>query len=257
MYGEQFMVALKLAAFASGIGVEFGSGEPNLLSPLEQDSSAIHGSKRIVYPSVRGLSVYPEAENSGFRISEIVSARITTKPEPFLEALACFSEQMPIKLERSALGVRVMLTALEAREPLAKIVLAFSAVEALGQEEGWSKDQCDAFTRLIDHLNNIEITKKEKNEMIDAINRNLYRVSLRQSVFRELKKLGIEGIKRRWDELYGLRSALFHGTRTFSPSELSKLSRDSIAMCGYVVAKLLEADNIVVPNAVKHKYNPL
>ena len=47
--------------------------------------------------------------------------------------------------------------------------------------------------------------------MADAIRKSLHRLTLRQGVFRLLDRLGLQHLKKGWDDLDNERSTLVHG----------------------------------------------
>jgi hypothetical protein len=139
-------------------------------------------------------------------------------------------------------------------EPLAQMVLAFSAVEELGQNEKWS----DAQKELIKQLGNAaeastEGTEGERSEVAAAIRNGLFRLSLRQGVMRLLSRLGLDDLRQEWDRLYSIRSGIFHGTARLSDSERSDAARDTITLCGRIILAMIAKDGVRVPHvAAKH-----
>ena len=98
------------------------------------------------------------------------------------------------------------------QEPVVRIVLAMSAVEMLGQSEQRTPDQKALVRELAESAKRSAIgTARERQEVSDAVTKSLYRLSLRQGVFRLLDSLELSHLKRPWDDLYSERSTLVHG----------------------------------------------
>ena len=97
-------------------------------------------------------------------------------------------------------------------ESVAQIVFAVSAVESLGQDESWSKDQKQLLREIAAAAEQSATgTDAERQEVADAIRKSLHRLTLRQGVFRLLDRLSLQHLKKPWDDLYGERSTLVHG----------------------------------------------
>ncbi len=97
-------------------------------------------------------------------------------------------------------------------ESVAQIVFAVSAVESLGQDESWSKDQKQLLREIAAAAEQSATgTDAERQEVADAIRKSLHRLTLRQGVFRLLDRLGLQQLKKPWEDLYAERSTLVHG----------------------------------------------
>jgi hypothetical protein len=174
---------------------------------------------------------------------------VTADPEHLVSALRELGESSEISLENASDAVRILNLALMTSEPLALMVLCFSAVEELGQDQKWNQNQ----KALIENLavaaeGSSEGTAQERAEVADAIRKGLFRLSLRQGVMRLLSRFGLDHLRSEWDRLYSVRSRLFHGTDRPSDSEINQAALDTIALCGRVILEIVEKEGTQLPS---------
>jgi hypothetical protein len=137
---------------------------------------------------------------------------VRAMPDRFLGDLDQLFEASNPVLQNTKDMVLLLNYALLRSEPVAQIVFAFSAVEMLGQQETWSNDQKRIIGELVVAAQNTGIgSVDEREEVIDAINKSLHKLSLRQGVMRLLTSLNLNHLKKNWDKLYQERSSLVHG----------------------------------------------
>jgi hypothetical protein len=135
-------------------------------------------------------------------------------------------------------------------EPVAQIVFAVSAVESLGQDESWSRDQRLLLRELAAAAEQSATgTDAERHEVADAIRKSLHRLTLRQGVFRLLDRLGLQRLKKAWDDLYAERSTLVHGLAPQPGADYADLAHRTVSLCGQV---LLKAAATEIPQADRH-----
>lgn len=174
---------------------------------------------------------------------------VTSDPAPFLRAMEELASQVPFRMAVAAPGVRLLNAALMTAEPLAQAVLAFSAVEALGQQENWSRSQKDLINRLADEVEGDgDDSDSERFEIADALRRSLHRVGLRQGVLRVLSRLGLASLKSEWDRLYSVRSGLFHGTMSLSQQELHQFANDAVKIAGKIILAVAKQEGVSAPS---------
>jgi len=157
-----------------------------------------------------------------------------------------------VRLSSSAEGVRLLNLALINPQPLAQVVLAISAVEALGQNEEWTKAQTALLHQLATQvLAGTSGQDAERIEVADA----LRRFGLRQGVVRVLARLGLQQLGKEWDRVYGLRSDLFHRRARLPEPEIAELAYSAITLCGRIILTLAERDGVTLPS-VSHVHFP-
>jgi hypothetical protein len=154
-----------------------------------------------------------------------------------------------IRLSSSAEGVRLLNLALINPQPLGQLVLAISAVEALGQNEAWTDAQAALLHQLAAQIDaGTSGRDAERMEVADALRRGLHRFGLRQGVMRVLAWLGLQHLRKEWDRVYGLRSGLFHGTAQLAEHEIAELANSAITLCGRIILTLAERDGVTLPS---------
>ncbi len=134
------------------------------------------------------------------------------------------------------------------------MVLTFSAVEELGQNEKWSEAQETLIKQLAEAAESSkEGTGAERAEVARAIRNGLFPLSLRQGVMRLLSRLGLRDLGKEWDRLYGIRSGIFHGTARLSDSEITQAAMGTVTLCGAVVLAIVAKEGTRVPSiAARH-----
>jgi hypothetical protein len=176
-------------------------------------------------------------------------------PDEFLGALTELAEGLPLNFSAAAPGVRLLNLALMNNEPLTKIVLAISAVEALGQDETWTEAQIDLIKKLAAEVEEGAGNQDEERlEVAEALRRSLHRISLRQGVMRVLSRLGLSDLRDEWDRVYGLRSSVFHGSCGLDDNELRQLADETIALCAKIILALIKRHGIKLPSVAKRRF---
>lgn len=235
-FGERLRALVEIAALTARVGADTGQDQPS--SWMNEDwakgKGLISKNQRIL-PDVHGLLVAPDDENSKiFRFEG--TGTVTADPERFTGAITELSDAGRADLGDCAARVRLLNFALMSSEPLARAVLAFAAVEALGQDEEWSERQKERLRELA-----LEVegqTAREDDELCeiaDALRRSLHRIGLRQGVMRVLDRLGLGDLKNGWDRLYGVRSGIFHGTEALSSDEANQFANEALELCAKIV----------------------
>lgn len=254
-FGTRLRSILQLAALSSRLGVDAGEDKPTswVNEDFARSMGLIKDHERIA-PNVHGLAILPDDDNTRFPIIN-AEATVTADPEQFLSALRESGENHEIGFGPAADAVRLLNLALMTSEPLAQMVLTFSAVEELGQNEKWS----DVQEALIKHLAQAaeaatEGTAAEREEVARSIRNGLFPLSLRQGVMRLLSRVGLDHLRKEWDRLYGIRSGIFHGTARLSDSEMSQAAVDTITLCGQIVLAIVAKDGIRVPSIAARQF---
>lgn len=253
-FGSRLRSILQLAALSVRLGVDVGEDKPT--SVINEDFARTLGllkdGQRIA-PNVHGLSIFPDDENIRFPMIE-AEATVTADPEQFLSALKESGESGENSLGAATNAVRLLNLALMTSEPLAQMVLSFSAVEELGQNENWNESQMALINELASAaIATKEATASEREEVAHAIRTGLYRLSLRQGVMRLLSRLGLAAQRREWDRLYSVRSGVFHGTARLSGSEMSQAAHDTVTLCGRIILGIVAREGAQPPSiAARH-----
>ena len=252
-FGEQLRSIVQIAALCSHLGAD--AGLDKTIGWVNEDLFRSEGflePHRRIGPTVHGLLILPDDDNTLFLHME---AAVTVKADPdqFIDAMEELAGQLPLSEPAGTPAVRLLNLALINPQGLAKIVLAFSAIEALGQDETWTPAQVDLITKLAIEIENNADGDGERLEVAEALRRSLHRIGLRQGVKRLLCGHDIGHLQKEWDRLYGLRSGLFHGTVPLKKHEVNQLAADTVKLCSRIILALIQQDGLKLPSvASKH-----
>jgi len=256
-FGMRLSSIVQLAALSSRLGVDVGQNTPTgwVSEGFARSNGLIKEHERLA-PNIHGLAVLPDDDFTRFPVFN-AQATVTAAPEQLLSALAELGRISDLAFGSATNGVRLLNLALMTSEPLAQIVLAFSAVEEIGQNKRWTKTQITLIGQLADAAEaRTEMTEGEKLEVARAIRSGLFPLSLRQGVIRLLVSLGLEHLRKEWDRLYGIRSGIFHGTARPSDSELHQAALDTITLCGRIVLAIVAKEGAKVPSIAATHFTP-
>jgi hypothetical protein len=235
-FGTRLRSIVQLAALSSRLGANVGEDKATdwIREDFAREIGLLKTGDRLA-PNIHGLSIWPDDDNTRFPISD-AQLTVTADPNHFTSALTELGESGEISLGAASNAVRLLNLALMTSEPLAQMVLSFSAVEELGQNQKWSKAQ----EALIEELAmaaeaSSKGTAQEREEVAQAIRKGLFPLSLRQGVMRLLSRIGLDHLRKEWDRLYALRSGLFHGTARLSDPEINQAALDTMTLCGRII----------------------
>jgi hypothetical protein len=248
-FGTRLCQMLQLAALSSRLGVDVGENKPTgwISEEFARSIGLIKAHERVA-PNVHGLAILPDDDNTRIPIINI-EGRVTADPEQFASALREAGENGDTGFGTAANGVRLLNLALMTSEPLAQMVLAFSAVEELGQNEKWSEAQVALIEQLADTAEaSMQGTAEERAEVARAIKTGLFPLSLRQGVMRLLARLSLNELRKEWDRLYSVRSGLFHGTARLSDPEINQAALDTVTLCGRIILAAVANDGARIPS---------
>lgn len=196
-------------------------------------------------PNVHGLMVIPDDDLSRFPIRE-ATGTVSTYPAQILTAIEELGRQEPVRIASAAAGVRTLNLALMTRGPLAQVVLALSAVEALGQHEKWSKRQRALLNELANQVDGQVGGDAEQQEVAEAL-RKMHRISLRQGVKRVSARLELTHLWDEWERVYDRRSGAFHGTAPLTEAEAGELAQAAMTLCTRIVLALAVREGLQLP----------
>ena len=221
-YGERLRSSIELAALGARVGIDTGRDKP--ISTVNEDwarESGLLGERYVLRPDIHGLMIIPNDGRTKIPFVSGGEMKVTSDPDQFTMALSEVFHHTSAWHLGDTKSLRLLNLAIINPDPLATIALAFSSVEALGQNETWSPYQKSILEKCARELEaNPTTPGHEDLEVAEAIRRGTHRVGLRQGVLRVLSRLNLDGLKNEWDRLYSIRSGLIHGTREWEPHEL-------------------------------------
>jgi hypothetical protein len=247
-FGHRLKTAVEVSAVAARLGVDTGwNRATSVLGKVIKDALTQEGA--YVRDNIHGLDVFPDHPNT--RIFTMnATAIVHAAPDPFLSDLDEIVRAAVTPSQRVVDVIRLLNYALLRPEPVAQIVFAVSAVESLGQDERWSKDQKQLLREIAAAAEQSSTgTEAERQEVADAIRKSLHRLTLRQGVFRLLNRLDLQDLKKPWDDLYAERSTLVHGLAPQPGEDYADLARRTVSLCGQILLKSAAAE---IPQADRH-----
>lgn len=248
-FGDRLCSIVQLAALASRLGADIGQNKPSgwMSEDFARSSGIIKAHERIA-PNVHGLSILPDDDYTRIPIINIEGI-VTASPEHLMSAIEELGNSSSLAFGPASNGVRLLNLALMTSEPLAQMVLAFSAVEEVGQNEQWTEAQTAVIKQLAEAAEtHKQLTEDERLEVARAIRSGLFPLSLRQGVIRVLTALGLDHLRKEWDRLYGIRSGVFHGTARPSDSELHQAAMETLTLCGQIILAIVAKEGTNVPS---------
>ena len=247
-FGERLRANVQLAALCSGPGVDTGLDE--VLGSINEEYWRSEGWLKPHQrhgPDVHGLLILPDDDNTVFSRGRAKVTR-TSDPQLFLEAMRELADQPSVTEPAIALSVRLLNLARINSEPLARIVLAVSAVERVAEDEKWTREQ----RTLIQNLATV-ITDSEVKQAVERM-LSMRKMSVAQGVRLMLDRNGLDHLWAAWKELYERRSRLFHGDRAFTKQETQKLSSDATELCGKIILGLIKRNGIKLPSVASMNF---
>jgi hypothetical protein len=248
-FGTRLRSILQLAALSSRLGVDVGEDKPTawMREEFARELGLLKSNERLA-PNIHGLSILPDDDNTRFPLID-GQATVTADPEHLTSALRELGENGEISLGAASNAVRLLNLALMTSEPLAQMVLCFSAVEELGQNQKWSEAQEALIIDLaVAAKESSKGTAQERAEVAQAIQKGLFPLSLRQGVMRLLSRLDLDDLRGEWDRLYAVRSGLFHGTARLSDSEINQAALETVTLCGRVILTMVAKAGARLPS---------
>ena len=247
-FGERLRLLATIAGLCADLGID--AGRDSTLGSFSEHAlrKADLAQDVRIPPEKHGILVLPDDGKSVFMYAN-ATLSVRHDPVQLLEALEtlldCSTSFVVGRYpERLVNALKLVNQAMISRDSQGKIVLAIAAVEGLIRNQDWSDKQQGWFDETVAILRKAD--DSELREIADGLQR-MYRISLRQGVFRLLEENGLEGYKSYWDDLYGKRSGLFHGTTVLNKRETKKLANDTVKLCVTIVLIILRNRGVVLP----------
>lgn len=249
-FGRRLRAIVELVCLSLRIGVDVGNDKPTswVREEFARARGFIKPEERIV-PNVHGLMVLPDDDLTRFPVME-VEGNVLAPPGDLVASMEELGGFDNPDLGRAQAGVRLLNQALMTSEPLAQMVLAFSAIEELGQNETWDDAQLALIRQLAATARHSDLSEKQRTEVARAIETGLFKLSLRQGVIRLLQRFGVSHLQKEWDRLYSIRSGIFHGTARLAHTELHQPAQDTITLCTKIVFAIVLESGGHLPTAI-------
>ena len=255
-FGERLRANVQLAALCSRLGAD--TGLDTVLSWISEDwcrSNGLLAFHQRSGPHMHGLSVLPDDDNTVIFYSEPQVTK-TSNPDLFLDAMRELAEQPSITESTITLSVRLLNLARINPEPLARIVLTFSSVETVAQDESWSDNQRVLIKKLAVEITDHADGDRERLEVAEALQR-MHRIGVRQGVKRVLCRNGLSHLRKEWDRLYDLRSSLFHGSKQLTEQEVNSLENGAMKLCSRIILGIIKRNGINLPSVAIRNFGEI
>jgi hypothetical protein len=254
-FGGRLRSIVELVCLSLRLGVDVGEDKPTgWVSEKYARALGLIKEQERVAPNVHGLTILPDDDLTRIPIVDIKGV-VTANPTDLIAAMEELGDAHDLTFGFAEKGVRLLNLALMTSEPLAQMVLAFSAIEELGQGEKWDREQLGLIEQLAEVAKQSDLPDEQRAEVANAIQTGLFKLSLRQGVTRLLKQLGVSHLKKEWDRLYSIRSGIFHGTARLGNSELNQAAQDTIKLCGTIVFAIISKSGGRLPTTVGTHFN--
>jgi len=247
-YARKLKTATEFSSVLARLGINAGIDLPTSGFGKAVVDAAREQHGVILRGNVHGIDVFPD--DPRIRIGFFSGAgTVHAAPNPFLgdiDQLFNLADDVSVRARDIVL---LMNFALTRTDPVAMIIFSVSAVEMLGQDEGWSDAQRHLLKELATAAEHSATgTQQERNEVAEAIQRSTQKLSLRQGVLRLLTSLELAHLRKIWDGLYSERSTLVHGLAPKPGVDYSDLANRTINLCGHILLKAVARE---VPAADK------
>ena len=256
-FGKRLQANVQLAALCSRLGADTGPDGAKVLSQINEDLWRSEGwlaPNQRYGPDVHGLSVLPDDDNTIFMYIE-AELTVASDPAQFLDALHALAEQSSITESKVTIAVRLLSLA-HINQSFGSIVLALSAVEMVAQDEDWSDKQRDLIKELAAEITDHAGGDRERLEIAEALQR-MHRIGVRQGVKRVLYRNGLRHLQKEWDELYSLRSSLFHGSKQLTEQEVNSLAEGAKKLCSRIILTIIKRNGVKLPSVANKNFGSI
>lgn len=236
-YGVKLRRAIQLASLQSRNGVDCGKDAPtsawgNAVKREFFAQSGIH-----MRDDVHGIDVFKNDGKSVF-MNFNADVQVHAGVAPFMQSLIQFYPWMD-KITPKVDRIVIMLNnVLMNPEPVARIVLAISKIEGLGQDQEFTDGQKELLVELANVASRATTVSVEKSREIQDAILKIHKVSLRQGVLRLFKVAGLN-LKKEWDQIYSERSTLVHGLAPQPGVDYGPLAHRTVGLCVRVMHRLI------------------
>jgi hypothetical protein len=252
-FAKKLRAAIDIAGLCTCNGINTGRdrASPWQVGRFSRQDCLIEENERLALMA-DGLSIHLD---DVLTRDPVVSAAavVTAQAANFIEALEQLSGQN-LNLGDSLTGVRLLNMAKMEDQLLARLVLSLSAVEALGDEEKFTRRQAAPTKTVAGDVEQSCEEDLEALEVAEGIRKILLKLTIRQRVKRLLRRLGLEALQKDWDRLHSFRSGVLHGSVVLDDHELQELADETIGLCGKIVLSLVREQGVTIPTIADAHY---
>jgi len=241
-FGTLLSESCQVSSVLHRLGLDPGVETPSTPGFFERGAKQARVGARSLRGIYHGLDVY--AEDPGMEFVRNISNALYI-PFPTQDFIAGIkrhfeSNHAPVLLGAANENVlRLFNEALLQREPTSRTVLLISTVEMLSQDQEWTDAQRGMLKETADHVRSRQTGSSAEREEVASAIEKLYRLSLRQGVFRLLQKIGLSHLRKTWDDLYDERCRLVHANEPNQQARHAALADRATAVCGRILIAAL------------------
>ena len=248
-FGERLRLLLEVTGLVTSPGVDTGEDTPEGSFGKAMQPCIPPGYR--IKDEVFGLQLYADDDKVAF-VSARVGVETVASMEHYFGPLKELSFQ-PLELigRRLQESIQYINFAKVAEHHLSRIVLAFAAVERLGQahSQSWSSEEKEYLRKLSDQC------ESDQQFLVAKAFGRLHSAGLSEGVRGLLAKIDLSHLSDEWVELYARRSKLLHGRDvypfTYTDRRVSELSNEVIWFASKVILRLIERESIRIPDIAK------
>ncbi|MBJ6121638.1 hypothetical protein [Sphingomonas mollis] len=239
-FGQELQRSLSIICALRGLPVDVGGdNRPTGQFCNEIKEAVLRDTGVWLRDDVHGLDVYPATVTS--RIIT-VEGNLTIKfvIEPYIDAMNQSAKQINRLSEAGFLSCELLNAAMMSNHPVAAATLSLAAVELLAVNEKRSSKQKEWIKKIRDSLEtDATIIEADKVVLRKAV-AGMFNIGISDRVKKMLARLGMEDRADDWDRIYKLRSALFHGVRRLTQSEIISLGSEAPTLSRQIMRRYLE-----------------
>ena len=251
-FGAKLRDAVSVGALCSRLGADPGQDELHswLNEELLKSEGVLSTQSRLV-PDRHGLVVMPDDGNNVFLRISRPEVTVRSDPAQFTGALTALAAPLP--MDEVRISVRLLNLAMLNSDPIARIILAVSAVESLVVARRWGADKRKYINDLANRIDN-EFPGDSGFQQIATAIRNISPLSVGKGIEQVLND---EALKNKWDSFYGRRSRLVHGPKPLDQQELGQLASDAIHLCTKILLITLKRTGASLPEIATTHFGSL
>ncbi|TCM62362.1 hypothetical protein [Rhizobium sp. BK068] len=234
-FASQLAEAIVTTAAKRQFGVDLGKNKPTLQFSDEYIDELKKKTGRTLVNDVHGFMVFQKTGKEEFRAMSATGV-VYQNLDAFITAVTAEFEEPAKNSDKLHSATELTALAMMSQDPLAQGTLCMSAIELLALQP-WNERQGLLISKLRKEAASSEDLPSEEAEEVSHAMKNVFksiRQGLKRLVLEELD-LGSE-VWKALDDLYSLRSAIFHGTSKFDRQANIDFGSRAADLCSRIIA---------------------
>ena len=205
---------------------------------------------------IHGLYVYPDDENIVFMPLRPAAGVVRASSDYFVGAIGALSDQRQISTLSDGLqsAIRLLNLAQINSARLARMLLAFAAIESLVHEDKWTTDEQRYLDKIVASVENngIWLDDRSRERIARAIG-SARPTGVTQGVVQLLQNLNLESLEREWKALYSKRSRVMHGDTLLNEADEGEFSKEAIQFATTVILSAIRTSGVILPSVAENR----